>query len=176
MVQDSTGDVIFESGRWDDVGGLHDNQNDLDAADFEQHYQVIEDPSEVQIYEAIMGDVDGAVTTTLLRGSVYLKDNRLLPAGFDKNLVSEDIAVRGAAFDDEDFQAGRDIVRYLVTIDPAKGPFTVTAELLYQSVAYRWAQNLGHYDAPEPRRFLSYYESVPNQPVLVSSVSVTTDG
>jgi hypothetical protein len=44
----------------------------------------------------------------------------------------------------------------------------VTAELLYQSIGYRWAENLRSYDAPEATRFLEYYEQVPNQPVVVS--------
>jgi len=37
------------------------------------------------------------------------------------------------------------------------GPLTVDVELRYQTIAYRWAQNLERYDAPEPKRFLSYY-------------------
>jgi len=35
---------------------------------------------------------------------------------------------------------------------------TVTAELLYQSIGYRWAENLRAYDAAETQRFVRYYE------------------
>jgi hypothetical protein len=57
----------------------------------------------VQIYESILGDAGGAVTTGLLSGAQYLKDNRLLPHGFDKQTAEPDIAVRGEALSDPDF-------------------------------------------------------------------------
>ena len=166
------GDLLFESGDWDQNGGIFGNANDLDAEEFEPHYEVITDPDQVQIYEAIMGDVDRAVTTTLLRGAVYLKDNRILPDGFDKAAVSDDIAAYGTAADDPDFQGGSDALAYLVELDGASGPFTITAELLYQSIGYRWAQNLARFEAPEPQRFISYYQQVENTPTLIASVTV----
>jgi hypothetical protein len=45
---------------------------------------------------------------------------------------------------------------------PARGPgpYTVEVELRYQTISYRWAENLSTYDAPEPRRFLSYFRSM----------------
>jgi hypothetical protein len=63
----------------------------------------------------------------------------------------------------------------MVSIDPGAGPFTITTELLYQSIAYRWAQNLSRFDALEPERFMAYYETVPNLPYLVSKSSLTVD-
>jgi hypothetical protein len=33
----------------------------------------------------------------------------------------------------------------------------VTAQLLYQSIGYRWAENLRGYDTPETQRFVRYY-------------------
>ncbi len=53
----------------------------------------------------------------------------------------------------------------------AQGPFTVTAELLYQSIGYRWAENLRGYEGPEVDRFAAYYDQVTNQPVIVASVT-----
>ena len=35
---------------------------------------------------------------------------------------------------------------------------TVAAELLYQSIGYRWAENLRAYPAPETERFTRFYE------------------
>ena len=33
----------------------------------------------------------------------------------------------------------------------------IEVALLYQSIGYRWAQNLAAYDSPEPQRFVRYY-------------------
>ena len=52
------------------------------------------------MYESVMRDVNGDVTTGLLRGTEYIKDNRLLPRGFNKATAMPDIAVRGAAQQD----------------------------------------------------------------------------
>jgi hypothetical protein len=92
----------------------------------------------------------------------------LPPSGFDKSSVPDDIAVRGAALDDDDFSGGADRVQYEIALAGGPGPYTVTAELLFQAIGFRWARNLGMHDAPEPDRFLSYYERVPNQPVVVA--------
>jgi hypothetical protein len=40
------------------------------------------------------------------------------------------------------------------------------------SVGYRWADNLRRYDSAESARFLSYYDTVPNLPVVVASETV----
>jgi len=171
-VKDDQGKVIFESGSWDQMGSILGNDNDLDEAAFEPHYQKIDSPDQVQIYEAIMGDVNDKVTTTLLRGAVYLKDNRLLPSGFEKNQVSEDIAVCGNAFDDPDFLGGHDRISYRIPLPSSSGNYSVSVELLYQSIGNRWALNLDRYDAVEPQRFISYYSEVPNLPVVVSTTAV----
>jgi hypothetical protein len=175
VVRDANGTVIFESGRVRADGSIEGNGNDADATAYEPHYQVIQRPDQVQIYEAIIGDANGAVTTTLLRGAGYLKDNRLLPQGFEKSAVPVDIAVQGQAFADPDFIGGGDLVQYRVDIGGAQGPFSVAAEFLYQSIGYRWVENLRPQDAPEIARFLSYYEAVPNLPVVVASDSLDVE-
>ena len=40
------------------------------------------------------------------------------------------------------------------------GPFQVDVELLYQPIGFRWAHNLEKYDAPEPKRFVGYYNEM----------------
>jgi hypothetical protein len=110
----------------------------------------------VQIYESILGDAGGVVTTGLLSATQYLKDNRLLPRGFDKTTAPAEIGVFGGAKEDGDFTGGSDRVRYRIPV-ATPGALAIDVELRFQTVAYRWAQNLGRYDAPEPKRFLSYY-------------------
>jgi hypothetical protein len=128
----------------------------------------------VQVYESILGDVNGAVTTGLLSATQYLKDNRLLPRGFDKTTAPDEIAVFGQAKADVDFVGGTDRVRYRISVT-ASGPLTIDVELRYQSIAFRWAQNLERYDAPEPKRFVSYYAATAaGSSVVIASTRVAT--
>ena len=160
-VRDAAGRIVFESGALNADGSIQGNDNDGDPKKFEPHYSDIRSADQVQIYESILGDPNGSVTTGLLTAVDYLKDNRLLPRGFDKLTAERDIAVRGNAADDPDFADGGDQVRYFAPLANATGPFSVTVELLYQPVGYRWANNLKTYkDAPEPQRFTSYYDSM----------------
>jgi hypothetical protein len=159
-VRDARNAVVFESGAVRPDGSIAGNDNDEDGARFEPHYTEITGPGQVQVYEAVMGDPKGAVTTGLLTAVTYLKDNRLLPRGFDKATASQDVAVRGHASTDTDFAAGSDRLRYSIDVAGAAGPFTVQVELKYQTIAYRWAKNLASYKAPEPERFVRYYDSM----------------
>jgi len=63
-------------------------------------------------------------------------------------------------FDDTDFAGGRDRVQFVVNVGAATGPFQVDAELRFQPIGYRWAQNLTQYDASEVKRFVRYYDSL----------------
>ena len=156
-IRDAAGRVVFESGAFEPTGAILGNDNDADATKFEPHHGAITTSDQVQIYEAIMVDRAGLVTTGLLKGVRYVKDNRILPRGFDKATAVPDIAVRGAASDDEDFRGGWDRVGLDIDVGGAQGPFTVEAELRYQPVGFRWAQNLKSYQAAEPQRFVLMY-------------------
>jgi hypothetical protein len=159
-VRDRNDRILFESGALEPSGLIQGNDNDADPGRFERHYREIVSADQVQVYEAIMADSSGALTTGLLSAVRYVKDNRLLPRGFDKQTASQDIAVQGNAAQDADFTGMGDAVRYLVNVGAASGPFRVEAELWYQPVAYRWARNLRQYDAFEPRRFTGYYDTM----------------
>jgi hypothetical protein len=161
VVRDRNRRVVFESGAVNPDGSIRGNDNDADKTRFEPHHAEVRSADDVQIYESIIGDTGGAVTTGLLSASGYLKDNRLLPRGFDKRTAEPDIAVHGAALDDADFTGGGDRTRYSVPLQADEGPFQIEAELLYQPIGYRWAQNLKPYNgAAEPKRFTTYYDSM----------------
>ena len=49
-------------------------------------------------------------------------------------------------------ESAEETVEQIAEVSPA-GTATVEVELRYQPIAFRWVQNLGAYDAPEPRRF-----------------------
>jgi hypothetical protein len=171
-VRDGGGQIIFESGAIEPSGLIRGNDNDEDAARFEPHHTEVRRGDQVQVYESVMHDADGNVTTGLLRGTRYIKDNRLLPRGFDKATAAPDIAVRGAARQDPDFAAESDRVRYVVNAEGRTGPFEAAAELRYQPISYRWAQNLRAYDAMETRRFVNWYDGMAggSSQVLASAI------
>jgi len=173
-VRDGSGTVVFESGAVDAAGRIAGNDNDGDARRFEPHHEEIRGADQVQIYEAVIAGRDGTVTTGLLTATQYVKDNRLLPRGFDKAKADSDIAVHGEALRDGDFTDSGDRVRYNVPVSGA-GPYTVEAELRYQPIAFRWADNLRGYDAPEPRRFVSFYDamSAASSTVLAKTAATT---
>jgi hypothetical protein len=155
-VRDRNNRVIFESGALEPSGLIKGNDNDADATRYELHYREITSPDQVQIYEAIMADSSGALTTGLLNAVKYVKDNRLLPRGFDKRTADKDIAVQGDAAQDPNFGDKGHSIRYSVATGDAQGPLQIEAELWYQPISYRWAQNLRPYDAFEPKRFVGY--------------------
>jgi len=159
-VVDSSGAVVFESGRLKADGSIAGNANDEDASRFEPHYAEIRNPDEVQIYEPVLGAPGGKVTTVLLAATHYIKDNRILPLGFKKAGAPDDVAVRGGAAQDEDFTDGSDRVHYVMPLGGATGPFTVRAELCYQPVSFRWARNVEDHPSDEAGRFASYYSAL----------------
>jgi hypothetical protein len=160
QVLDRNGRTVFESGKLNPDGSIEGNDNDADPMRFEPHYREITSSNEVQIYEPILGDQSGRVTTGLADGVGYLKDNRLLPSGFEKRTADKDIAVVGGAADDPNFIAGADLLRYSVSLNGMQGPFQAKVELWYQPIGFRWAHNLIPYAAMETRRFVGYYESM----------------
>ena len=113
-VRDREGGTVFESGGVTKAGSIVGNDNDSAAATFEPHYEEITTSDAVQIYESIMGTPAGAPTTGLLHATQYLKDNRLLPRGFDKRTAAPEIAVVGAGAADADFTGAGDRVRYRI--------------------------------------------------------------
>ena len=166
-VADAAGQLVFESGALTPEGRVTGDDHDADGSRYEPHYATIDAPDQVQIYQAVMVDADGEVTTGLMSAERWVKDNRILPDGFDP--ASADVRVRpaGGATSDADFVAGSDRVRYSVEVDPAAGPFTMEAELWFQPIGYRWAENLAAYDAPETRRFLGYYREMAGASALL---------
>ncbi len=166
-VRDHTGNKVFESGALNADGSIQGNDNDADASRFEPHYTRITSSEQVQIYEPILKDQTGHVTTGLSHAVGYLKDNRLLPAGFDKQSAEKDIAVTGEAGDDPNFTAAGNLVQYSVPVGNAQGPFQIEAELWYQPIGFRWAHNLAAYDSTETKRFVSYYTQSPAATALV---------
>jgi hypothetical protein len=170
-VEDAAGQVIFESGKPLADGRIIGNDADNNIMSFEIHYDEITRPDQVQIYEGVMLNTDNEVTYTLLRAAKYAKDNRLLPKGFYKSSVPPEIAVYGKAVSDEDFIGGSDQVTYRINTSGHKGPFTVTARLLFTAVAYPFIKDLEKdQELFEVSRFMQFYRYADKLPQEVTAI------
>jgi hypothetical protein len=173
-ITDATGKVIFESGKPNIDGTIAGNAADFDETTYEPHYDVITQTDQVQIYEAIMANSDGEVTYTLLRAGAYAKDNRLIPPGTLKEDLPADIAVYGKAASDSNFDSGGDIISYQIDVDSAQGPFTLNAELLYETLSYRFVHDFIKDETSLTNRFGTYYAMADKTPLLVAVIGPTT--
>ncbi len=174
-VETSQGEPLFESGKLNADGSILYNDGDRDPGTHEPHYELITSEEQVQIYEPIMQDTDGNVTHTLLRAKTYIKDNRLTPLGFDKSLVPEDVAVRGEAFTDADFNLGEDWITYRVPVQENRD-LVITAELKYQTLAFGHLQDLFR-DAgavPQVATFQDHFRTATIRAETIASVSSRT--
>lgn len=144
---DEDGNVIFHSGKPQPGQPFEVYGNDLP---FEPHHDLITDEGQVQIYEMVMGDVNGNPTTVLERAATMLKDNRLVPLGFSTMHSAYDTTkIVGAALLDPNFNhiggvegTGTDAVRFHIPVTGVDGNITVRAKLHFQAVPPRWVEEM----------------------------------
>ena len=135
------------------------------------HRNVISRDDEVLIFEDIMGDVNGNATFTLLRAAVHLKDNRLLPRGWNPNHPdAEHTGVHGAALQDGDFVDGADTVTYEVRAPADKGPYRILAAFLYQTLSPRFAAELFKFETAEVETLERYYAASGSPPETMAEL------
>ena len=184
-VKDNSGSVIFESGKPDARGYISTDEarlkadcmalDKLEGFDsslcFEPHRDVINNPSHVAIYETVLGDINGNITHTLLRGAQYLKDNRIPPLGFTESVAAtiETQTIPAGVTGDGDFNCGAgtasegcgaDTVHYQVDLAGHTGPYAVEARLLYQATQPAFVDGL-HTVGDRVNRFKVMYDAVP---------------
>jgi hypothetical protein len=170
IVKNDQGKIVFESGKLRRDGSIVGVASDNLPGKFEPHYDLITLPGQVQVYEAIMGNSLGEVTYTLLRGAKYLKDNRILPAGFEKKTAPSDIRVVGSALNDANFVGGSDNVRYLISGLP-DGNYSVKAELVYQTLAHGFAKDLfSDTVTQEVVEFKAMYDAMREKATVIAAV------
>jgi len=169
-IYDAKGRAVFESGTINKDGSIVGVDADDEKNRYEPHYDVIESTDQVQVYESIMGNNLGEVTYTLLRGKEYLKDNRLLPKGFDKLTAHDDIKVAGLADKDENFRGGMDDITYRVS-KLTGGRYTVKVKLVYQAIAYAFVQDLFEDSDPIVQDFNRMYSNSEHKSVVMEELS-----
>lgn len=172
IVTKDNGDTLFAS-------GLFDNNSEaigINTNLIEDHYNMINDSSQVQIYEQIMGDVNGNRTTVLERSAIHIKDNRIPPAGFTTLHSAYDTCkIVGQAFSDLDFNkvgvtegTGQDIVHYHIPLGSYSGTLNVSTSVFYQTLPPGWLNEMITFNSAEIDSFISMYANADKTPVLVA--------
>ncbi|HOS47679.1 MAG TPA: T9SS type A sorting domain-containing protein [Bacteroidia bacterium] len=168
----ANGDTLFSSGLFDSNFEVKNI-----PSPYSPHFNTINQESQSQIYEMVMGDVNGNVTTVLERAFSQLKDNRIPPFGFTTTHASYDtVKIVGDALTDPDFNktltiegSGRDIVHYNIPLNGYTGALTISAAVYYQAVPPGWLSEMRNYSSAEIDTFLNMYDNADRSPILVSN-------
>jgi hypothetical protein len=172
--------VTIQSGQTFFSSGLLEEGYEVQGQDpvYEPHYDVIRHPSEVQIYEMVMGDVNGNVTTVLERADHPLKDNRLTPLGFSISHATYDTTlIAGLALLDPNFNhedgiegSGSDRITYKVGLNGFSGVLNISAKVFYQSLPPKWMDEMFSVETPEINAFKAMYKNTPPIPELIGEL------
>ncbi len=174
QVKNNQDQIVWESGKVNANGSVVGVNSDEASDDFEPHYDLITSADQVQVYESIMGDYRGQVTYTLLHGKEYLKDNRILPEGFNKTTAPNDVKVVGDALTDPNFIAGSDQVTYRIA-GLSSGQYTIKAEIIYQTLAYGFSNHLfSDKETSEVVDFKSMFDASNQKSQLIADTQVAT--
>lgn len=164
----SNGDTLFKS-------GILQSDHELSGIDpiYEPHYDIIRSEDEVQVYEIVMGDINGDYTSTLERAYQPLKDNRMVPIGFSTmSEVYDTTAIIGSALTDDNFNHsagvegnGRDVIRYHVPTNGFSGTVNVTAKVYYQTLPPKFTQEMFSYSSAAIDSFEVMYNAADKSPI-----------
>ncbi len=142
LQEEATKEIIYINGALDVNGEIQYRDHP-----FEPHHEIAFSAEDVQIYELVMSDLTGHLTTRLNAAYEPLKDNRLLPLGFKTDHPSIDtVAIYGNAVTDSDYaensQQGEDQIEYRIPLNGTKGLANLAITLRYQTLPPRWMQAL----------------------------------
>ena len=177
VIRDGKGEVVFASGQVDAAGRLVDGAGRVLPAERAggpqlPHLDVVRAGEQVATYQGTPADSEGTPTYTLSRAARWLVDDRLLPQGWSSEHPEAGRTAPVGLGEDTDFRAGRDRVTYELELgqgtDRPSGSLTVEAELCYQTLSARWADELFQYDTPEVRAFQRMYEAAERGPVVLA--------
>ncbi len=162
-------DTLFHSGKRGSRALTY-----FDTESFESHHEIIRHEDQVQIYEFVMGDTDGRVTTILERAHIPLKDNRLPPKGFSANHQNYDtVQVVGSASADADYfsGAGHERFTYAIPTSTVGAEATVRVAMYYETVPESWLQQLFAYTHLDDdiEQFSRMYKASDTPPVEIAS-------
>lgn len=169
-VIDDAGVVRFESGRTDANGRLVDGAgNPLEPTRdiLRPHLNDVTNDTQVQVYETVLGDVNGNVTHLPLRAARFLKDNRILPRGWSATHADAALTSPTGVTGDTDFRGGEDVTHFSLNT-AGWVPARVEAELLFQSISPDAALAAGVRSNPAGARFRQMVTDHPPVPRRVT--------
>ncbi len=168
-------DTIYKNGILDADGNIEGR--DLP---YEFHHEVSRSAEDVQIYEMVMADLQGQVTTRLNAAYRPLKDNRLLPLGFKRNHSTYDtVAVYGSALDDPQYglesNLGGDNIQYRIPLNGQKGMANLEVTFKYHTFPSRWMDDLFSSDSlPEISQFKTMYQGYETFAETIDDLSIAS--
>lgn len=176
VVTDAAGNTVFESGRHNAAGQLVTAAgtilpSELAGGPVHPHRASINDSDQVQVYETIMGDAQGAPTFTLLRGATYVKDNRLLPRGWRADHADGPATRPYGIGNDDNFSDGGDRLTYEVAL-PGPGEYSISASLRFQVISPRHAAELFQFQTAEVAAFQAMFDQADRSPETLATTSV----
>lgn len=109
----------------------------FEGGKYQDHHTEINDQSQVQIYEELVKDTEGHLTTSFLSLSDNVKKNRLLPRGWSPTGPhAEETRPRGSAAKDPDYLSGCgcDTIIYKIPLSKVPNAKKVRAQIYYQTI------------------------------------------
>jgi hypothetical protein len=136
------GKALWASGRTSPFGVILNGTTDQPlktefVAEIQPHHQLITREDQVQIYEELVADTEGKVTTSFVALDRPVKENRLQPRGWRRDGPHAELTEPlFEAAKDPDYRdgSGSDSLVYRIPLAAIAGAKTITATLYYQSV------------------------------------------
>lgn len=168
QVLDAHGKVLWASGNTNSEGVIVDTSGKPLMTEFfspaQQTYQPhfwsgnpITNDHQVQIYEELVADPQGLLTTSFLSLDHKVKDNRLQPEGMSPTGPNFDLTAPVGVGGDPNYtdESGTSVVRYEIPIPDRAA--TVRATLYYQSIPpYYLRQRATEGQGPDTARLVSF--------------------
>ena len=143
-VLDTDGKPIWASGATNRFGMITNGPGGpvlptefFEGGKYQDHHTEINDQSQVQIYEELVKDTEGHLTTSFLSLSDNVKKNRLLPRGWSPTGPhAEETRPRGSAAKDPDYLSGCgcDTIIYKIPLSKVPNAKKVRAQIYYQTI------------------------------------------
>jgi hypothetical protein len=171
QVLDGSGKVLWESGGTDANGVIVDTAGNQLVTEFYSPTQQTTQPhfwtgnpitsdEQVQVYEEIIRDPQGMVTTSFLSLDKKVKDNRIQALGRSSSGPNAGIIASVGVAPDPNYRngCGCSVVRYQIPLTPALANATnVQATLYYQTIPpYYLRQRSEDATGPDTQRLINY--------------------